>query len=45
LLAQLQPRIARFKLPRRVVFMHSLPKSALGMVQKAEVLRWLVEQR
>jgi fatty-acyl-CoA synthase len=33
-LAHLQPRIARFKLPRRVVFMDSLPKSALGKVQK-----------
>jgi len=30
----LQSRIARFKLPRRVVFMSSLPKSALGKVQK-----------
>jgi fatty-acyl-CoA synthase len=27
-------RIARFKLPRRVVFLDSLPKSALGKVQK-----------
>jgi fatty-acyl-CoA synthase len=33
-LAHLQSRIARFKLPRRVVFMGSLPKSALGKVQK-----------
>ena len=33
-LAHLQSRIARFKLPRRVVFMDSLPKSALGKVQK-----------
>jgi len=33
-LAHLQPRIARFKLPRRVVFMDKLPKSALGKVQK-----------
>jgi fatty-acyl-CoA synthase len=33
-LAHLHPRIARFKLPRRVVFMGSLPKSALGKVQK-----------
>jgi fatty-acyl-CoA synthase len=31
----LQSRIARFKLPRRVVFMDSLPKSALGKVQKS----------
>jgi len=30
----LQSRIARFKLPRRVVFVGSLPKSALGKVQK-----------
>jgi fatty-acyl-CoA synthase len=30
----LQSRIARFKLPRRVVFMDGLPKSALGKVQK-----------
>jgi fatty-acyl-CoA synthase len=30
----LQSRIARFKLPRRVVFMSGLPKSALGKVQK-----------
>jgi fatty-acyl-CoA synthase len=33
-LQHLQSRIARFKLPRRVVFMGSLPKSALGKVQK-----------
>jgi fatty-acyl-CoA synthase len=42
-LAHLQERIARFKLPRRVVFMSSLPKSALGKVQKpllqAELIR------
>jgi fatty-acyl-CoA synthase len=42
-LAHLQERIARFKLPRRVVFMDSLPKSALGKVQKpllqAELIR------
>jgi fatty-acyl-CoA synthase len=30
----LQNRIARFKLPRRVVWLQSLPKSALGKVQK-----------
>jgi fatty-acyl-CoA synthase len=33
-LQHLQLRIARFKLPRRVVFLGSLPKSALGKVQK-----------
>ena len=36
-LAHLQSRIARFKLPRRVVFMDSLPKSALGKVQKPQL--------
>jgi fatty-acyl-CoA synthase len=33
----LQTRIARFKQPRRVVFVESLPKSALGKVQKARL--------
>ena len=33
-LAHLQARIARFKLPRRVVWLAQLPKSALGKVQK-----------
>jgi fatty-acyl-CoA synthase len=33
-LAHLRSRIARFKMPRRVVFMCNLPKSALGKVQK-----------
>ncbi|MFM7025474.1 MAG: class I adenylate-forming enzyme family protein [Limnohabitans sp.] len=33
-LAHLQTHIARFKLPRRVVFLDQLPKSALGKVQK-----------
>lgn len=37
----LQSRIARFKLPRRVVFMSSLPKSALGKVQKPALLAHL----
>ena len=36
-LTHLQERIARFKLPRRVVFMDSLPKSALGKVQKPQL--------
>jgi len=42
-ISHLQERIARFKLPRRVVFVDSLPKSALGKVQKpllqAELIR------
>jgi fatty-acyl-CoA synthase len=33
-LSHLQGQIARFKLPRRVLFMPQLPKSALGKVQK-----------
>ena len=36
-LAHLQQRIARFKLPRRVVFVDNLPKSALGKVQKPQL--------
>jgi fatty-acyl-CoA synthase len=32
--AHLEAQIARFKLPRRVVFLDELPKSALGKVQK-----------
>ncbi|WP_090043890.1 class I adenylate-forming enzyme family protein [Limnohabitans sp. 2KL-27] len=36
-LAHLQPRIARFKLPRRVVFVGGLPKSALGKVLKPQL--------
>ncbi len=34
-------RIARYKHPRRVVFVDQLPKSAIGKVQKAEVQRLL----
>ncbi|VVE88762.1 class I adenylate-forming enzyme family protein [Pandoraea bronchicola] len=34
-------RIARFKLPRRVVVLDALPKSALGKVQKPILIRWL----
>ncbi|GAB3183062.1 class I adenylate-forming enzyme family protein [Hydrogenophaga aquatica] len=33
-MAHLQARIARFKLPRKVVFLQALPKSALGKIQK-----------
>jgi len=40
-LDHLQSRIARFKLPRRVVFVQTLPKSALGKVQKAQLQREL----
>jgi fatty-acyl-CoA synthase len=40
-LQHLQSRIARFKLPRRVVFVSGLPKSALGKVQKPALLALL----
>jgi fatty-acyl-CoA synthase len=40
-LALFDRRIARFKHPRRVIFVDSLPKSALGKVQKAELRRRL----
>jgi fatty-acyl-CoA synthase len=38
-------RIARFKHPRRVVFVESLPKTALGKVQKADLRKRLAEAR
>ena len=37
----LETQIARFKLPRRVVFMDELPKSALGKVQKTTLMKQL----
>lgn len=40
-LAFLGTRIARFKLPRRVVMIDTLPKSALGKVQKPVLIGWL----
>jgi fatty-acyl-CoA synthase len=36
-LKRFEGRLARFKHPRRVVFMDSLPKSAIGKVQKFEL--------
>jgi malonyl-CoA/methylmalonyl-CoA synthetase len=38
LLEQLEPRLARFKLPRKIVFVDELPRNAMGKVQK-NVLR------
>ncbi|MDR6511552.1 acyl-CoA synthetase (AMP-forming)/AMP-acid ligase II [Novosphingobium capsulatum] len=43
LLAWLKPRIASYKLPRRIVFWDSLPKSAYGKVTKAAVKTALCE--
>jgi fatty-acyl-CoA synthase len=41
ILAFLALRIARFKLPRRVVMLEALPKSALGKIQKPILTAWL----
>jgi fatty-acyl-CoA synthase len=38
-LALFDGRLARFKHPRRVIFVESLPKTALGKVQKGELRR------
>jgi fatty-acyl-CoA synthase len=38
-LALFQDRLARFKHPRRVVFLDSLPRNAMGKVQKHELKR------
>ncbi len=40
--AHLEAKIARFKLPRRVVFREELPKSALGKVQKPILQQQLI---
>jgi len=40
-LALFADRLARFKHPRRVVFVHELPKNALGKVQKSELRKLL----
>jgi len=41
ILALFENRLARYKHPRRVVFLDALPKNALGKVQKAELKRRL----
>lgn len=40
-LALFEDRLARFKHPRRVVFVDNLPKNALGKVQKPELRKWI----
>jgi fatty-acyl-CoA synthase len=42
-LDHLKQHIARFKLPRRIVFQTQLPKSALGKVQKPLLQRQLID--
>ncbi len=43
LLAFCQSRMARYKIPRRVVFVDDFPRTALGKPQKAELRRHCVE--
>jgi acyl-coenzyme A synthetase/AMP-(fatty) acid ligase len=43
LLAGLEGRLAHFKHPRRVVVLASLPRTALGKVQRAALAALLVQ--
>jgi fatty-acyl-CoA synthase len=43
--AHLQARIARYKMPRRWLWVEQLPKTALGKVQRGELARMLGKQR
>ena len=43
LAAHLQARLARYKQPRRILLLDSLPRTALGKVQKAALRRQLVD--
>ncbi len=45
LLAALEGRIARYKLPRRVVFVEDLPRNAMGKVQRFALKKLLEETR
>ena len=44
LLAAMEDKIARYKMPRRVVFLDALPRSAYGKITKALVLEALRER-
>jgi len=35
--AALEQRLAKFKLPKRIVFVSELPRNAMGKVQKAQL--------
>lgn len=39
ILSAIAPRLARYKQPRRIVFVPQLPRNAMGKVQKAELRR------
>lgn len=43
LLAWLEPRLARYKLPKAVIVLDRLPRTGSGKVQKAELRAWLLE--
>jgi malonyl-CoA/methylmalonyl-CoA synthetase len=45
ILAALQREIARFKLPKRVVFVADLPRNAMGKVQKSALRATLEKSR
>ncbi len=44
-LALLEGRIARYKHPKRVVFVDALPKTALGKIRKEDVRRLVADER
>jgi len=44
IMALFDGKLARFKQPRRVIFVKALPKTALGKVQKAELADWCLRQ-
>ncbi len=40
----LADKLARFKVPRRVVFVESLPRNPIGKIVKKEIVRMLAEE-
>ena len=45
MLALLDGRVARYKLPKQILFVDALPKTALGKVRKSDVRLLLDPQR
>jgi acyl-CoA synthetase (AMP-forming)/AMP-acid ligase II len=41
MIAFLEPRVARYKLPERLVVLDTLPRTPTGKVQKMELLKWI----